>query len=67
MENNDPQVTSDGSSWDWEHEQFVSSFDPEHDCPRCWGTGEVTTESHESYTGNQYKPCPECGGNGTFE
>lgn len=43
------------------------SFDPNHDCPRCSGSGQVTTESHECYTGDQWKICPECGGNGSFD
>ena len=49
---------------DWEHEEFVEEFDPECDCARCWGSGEVTTADYESYTGQDYKPCPECGGTG---
>jgi DnaJ-class molecular chaperone len=39
--------------------------DPEEDpdwCPRCQGTGKVTTADYESYFGANYKPCPLCGG-----
>jgi DnaJ-class molecular chaperone len=54
-------------SHDWEMEQFVDSFDPDHDCPRCSGSGQIPTEGFECYTGDQWKTCPECGGNGTFD
>lgn len=48
---------------DWEYDEFIN--EPEDDCcPRCSGSGEVPTESFESYTGNNYKPCPACGGRG---
>jgi len=31
-------------------------------CPRCQGEGRVTTADYESYSGEDYKPCPECHG-----
>lgn len=49
---------------DWEEEQFSDHFDPDNDCPRCRGSGQVTTESYESYFGDNYKTCPDCGGSG---
>jgi len=54
------------SASDWEYEQFVQSmeYDVDNDCPRCQGSGEVTTADYESYFGKNYKPCPMCGGNG---
>lgn len=56
-------LRGDGSS-DWEEESFVDRYDPENDCPRCQGSGQVTTESYESYFGDNFKTCPLCGGNG---
>lgn len=58
--------TSDCSSSDWEYEQFVQpmEYDVDNDCPRCQGSGEVPTADYESYFGQNYKPCPMCGGNG---
>jgi DnaJ-class molecular chaperone len=55
---------SDCSSSDWEIEEFGPAFEyrDEFECPRCSGSGEVPTESHECYLGQQYKPCPDCGG-----
>ena len=29
-------------------------------CTRCYGSGKVPTEGHESYLGAQEKPCPQC-------
>lgn len=50
-------------SRDWEYDNFIN--EPDEDCcPRCGGSGEVPTESFESYTGDNYNPCPECGGRG---
>ena len=49
---------------DWEEEQFCDEYDHDNDCPRCQGSGEVPTESFESYLGQNFKPCPMCGGNG---
>lgn len=49
--------------YDWEYGNFIN--EPDEDCcPRCSGSGEVPTESFESYTGENYKPCPACGGRG---
>lgn len=48
----------------WEEEQFIDHYDPDRDCPRCLGSGEVPTEGYESYFGDNYKCCPECGGSG---
>lgn len=66
MENDKTEnsVASHCSSSDWEYEQFVSEFDPNTECHRCWGSGEVPTMDYESYTGQDYKPCPKCGGTG---
>jgi DnaJ-class molecular chaperone len=44
--------------------EFVDEYDHENDCPRCQGSGEVPTADYESYFGQNYKPCPMCGGNG---
>jgi hypothetical protein len=44
--------------------EIVNENDHENDCPRCQGSGEVTTADYESYFGQNYKPCPMCGGNG---
>lgn len=53
----------DENDYDWEYDNFIN--EPDEDCcPRCLGSGEVPTESFESYTGDNYKPCPECGGRG---
>ena len=52
------------SSSDWECEQFIGEFDPDIECGRGWGSGEVPTADYESYLGKQYKPCPQCGGTG---
>lgn len=49
---------------DWEYDQFADEYDPETDCYRCHGSGEVPTEGHEAYFGDNYKPCPTCGGSG---
>jgi len=57
------KIESSGSQSDWEHEQFCDQYDPENDCPRCQGSGTVTTADYESYFGDQFKTCPECGGN----
>lgn len=47
----------------WEQE-FRDEFDPLIDCSRCHGSGEVPTADYESYTGDNYKECPECNGTG---
>ena len=54
-----------GNESDWEAEQFRDEYDPENHCPRCQGSGTVTTADYESYFGDQFKTCPECGGNRT--
>jgi hypothetical protein len=45
---------------DWEDDGMY--YDPERDCPRCKGSGEVPTEDYESYSGDNYKPCNMCNG-----
>lgn len=53
---------------DWEYDEFIlgsGEFDPDSHCWRCQGCGEVPTADHESYTGLNYKPCPDCDGTGT--
>jgi DnaJ-class molecular chaperone len=57
-------MTEDFGSSDWECREFTGELDPDTECVRCWGSGEVPTESHESYLGQQYKACPQCGGTG---
>jgi DnaJ-class molecular chaperone len=48
---------------DDEYEYWAgATYDPDRDCPRCKGSGRVPTESHESYLGANYKPCPDCNG-----
>lgn len=42
----------------------VDEYDHDNDCPRCQGSGEAPTADYESYFGQNYKPCPMCGGNG---
>lgn len=56
---------------DWEYAEFIGGYKDEiYDnedndrCPRCSGSGEVPTESFESYLGDNYKTCPLCHGNG---
>ena len=57
-------VESHCSLYDWEYEQNVGELDPDTECLRCWGSGEVPTMDFESYTGQEYKPCPDCYGSG---
>lgn len=45
-------------------DEMIDYYDPSEDCPRCKGSGQVPTESYESYFGDNYKTCPDCGGNG---
>ena len=51
-------------NYDWEEEEFVDTYDPENDCGRCQGSGQVSTADFESYLGDNYKTCPDCGGRG---
>lgn len=58
------QPNSEEDLFPWEEDQFVDCYDPDRDCGRCQGSGQVPTCDYESYFGEQYKPCPQCGGNG---
>ena len=42
-------------------EYWLNEPDPDR-CPRCDGSGEVTTCDYESYFGAMMKPCPQCHG-----
>jgi hypothetical protein len=69
LSTNDPLPPWWPDGWPWPFEpstdvEFVDEYDNENDCPRCQGSGEVTTADYESYFGQNYKPCPMCGGNG---
>lgn len=66
------QLTGARAATGVEMRRIVRSGDPFDDeddyeddpdaCPRCGGSGKVTTEDFESYFGAMYKPCPVCGG-----